>query len=89
MQTPIGEITRPELISFLKYTLNLKYHNTFKLNSMRQLVKIRLEEELEKEAIDRAQRKLAKLIYKAWYDAQSNPYHRLGKKRLLREFHEM
>jgi hypothetical protein len=53
---------------------------------MRTAVIQKLEDVLDEEAKDRCARKLASLIYKAWYDAHSNPYHRLGRIRLLSEF---
>jgi len=48
-----------------------------------------LDKILQDEAKDRQQSCAAKKIQKTWRQCISNPYHVIGKRRLLREYHEM
>lgn len=91
-------LTRLEVIAVLKKVLqqsrgSLELHQSTRLlcldKEAHRLVTKKLEELLDEEASARARLHLVNLIYTAWYAAESNPYHKLCKKRLLREWEEL
>lgn len=96
-------ISRIEVISILKNLINnpqidnvngiaLAYMNipgfAPRRESYMHLLEQKLESLLEEEAKERMIKKIANIIYKAWYDANSNPYNPICKRRLIREFNE-
>lgn len=76
-----------EAIRLIKTALAHKYSQYAYEN--RDLAMAKLEELLEMEATLRAQKKLASLVARHWYDAQSNPHNPLGRKRLMKMFAAM
>lgn len=97
-------ISRIEVISILKNLINNHHINNNvngiafaymnipgfapRRESYMHLLEQKLESLLEEEAKERMTKKIANIIYKAWYDANSNPYNPICKRRLIREFNE-
>lgn len=81
-------ISMSEAITILKIVINYK-ESVYMTNEMRKDILDFLQNLLEQEAQKRCIKHAANVIYKYWYDARSNPYNVLGKKRILKEFYNL
>lgn len=81
-------ISRLEAIKILKIVVNQR-DSVYVGDHLRTIIGKRLQELLEEEAQDRFVKRFAKNIYKCWYDACSNPYNPIGRKRILRDFEDL
>jgi hypothetical protein len=79
------KIENQQAIVFLKSALKMHSKDCV----FRDYILALLEDCLYIEMNRRYQRAIAMKIYRAWWDARSNPYHPLGKKRLLKEFEDL
>lgn len=90
----LGTVSRAYVIQVIKNVLqNWWYWDHYlcpdKNRFMRRYLQTRLDEVMEEEAACRYTQKCAQKICNALYDAYSNPYNPICKKRLMREYSEL